>query len=217
MLRRDRAETAERAARESAGNIAAQRVEHARLDAELRQEFRNTSDRQTALIDKVRLDLAQSVSASKELENHLGAARALSESLSREIDRLMGEANQLKADLAAARTEIETSNREVREVARALHSVEIEGTRLRTVLHAKEEALQVERARRVAADNALAELRSQLKSPSKRINTFLIHFNACAGAQFDIDSSIRTAANLRADNFTVLLYDIPEFYWAFRN
>jgi chromosome segregation ATPase len=110
--------------------------------------------------------LAQSVTTSKELENHLGAARALSESLSREIDRLTGEANQLKADLAAARTEIETSNREVREVTRARHTVEIEGTRLRTALRAKEEALQVETARRIAADNALAELQAQLKTPS---------------------------------------------------
>jgi hypothetical protein len=142
-------------------------LEHARLEAELRQEFRHTCDRQTALIDKVRLDLAQSVVASKELENHLGAARALSGSLSREIDRLNGEANQLKADLAAARIEIETSNREVREVTRALHAAEIEGTRLRTALEAKEEALQVETARRIAADNELAEMRTQLKPPSE--------------------------------------------------
>ena len=162
---RDRAETAERVARDVAENLAAQRLEHARLEAELRQEFRNTSDRQTALIDKVRLDLAQSVAASKELENHLGAARALSESLSREIDRLNGEANQLKGDLAAARTEIGTWSRELREVTRALHTAEIEGTRLRTALHAKEETLQVETARRITADNAVAELRAQRMSP----------------------------------------------------
>ena len=95
---RDQAETAERAARELAGNFAVERLEHARLQTELRQEFRNTSDRQTAVIDQIRLDLAQSVTSSKELENHLGAARAMSESLSREIDRLKGEVTQLKAD-----------------------------------------------------------------------------------------------------------------------
>ena len=162
---RDRAETAERVARDVAENLAAQRLEHARLEAELRQEFRNTSDRQTALIDKVRLDLAQSVAASKELENHLGAAHAVSESLSREIDRLNSEANQLKADLAAARTEIGISSREVREVTRALRTAEIEGTRLRTALHAKEEALQVETARRAAAENTATEIRAQLKTP----------------------------------------------------
>ena len=162
---RGRAETAERMAQELAENLAGQRLEHARREADLRQEFRNTSDRQSALIDKVRLDLAQSVTASKELENHLGAARAMSESLSREIDRLNDEANQLKAELAVARTEIGTLNRELREVTRALHTAEIEGTRLRTALDAKDEALQVETARRIAADNAAAELRAHLKSP----------------------------------------------------
>jgi hypothetical protein len=164
---RDRAETAERATREVAENLAAQRLEHARREGELRQEFPNNLDRQTALIDKVRLDLAQSVTASKELENHLGAARALSESLPREIDRLKDEGNQFKADLAAARAEVGTSNREVREVTRALHIVEIESIRLRTALHAKEEALLEETARRIAADSALAELRAQPKISSK--------------------------------------------------
>jgi chromosome segregation ATPase len=164
---RDRAETADRVARELAGNLAVQRSEHAKLEAELREEFRNSSDRQNSIIDKVRLDLAQSVTASKELENHLGAARALSESLSREIDRVTREADQLKIDLAAARTEIETSNREVREVTRALHTAEFEGTRLRTALQAKEEALRVETARRIAADNAVAGLQSRLRCPSQ--------------------------------------------------
>jgi tRNA G10 N-methylase Trm11 len=121
---RDRAEYAERAAREVAENFAAQRVEHARLESELRHEFRSTSDRQTALIDKVRLDFAQSVAASKELENLLGAARAQSENLCREIDRVNAEVTQLKADLAAARIETEA-----------------------------------------AADNAMAELWAQIKSP----------------------------------------------------
>jgi chromosome segregation ATPase len=164
---RDRAEAAERAAREVAENLAAQRLEHARLEAELRQEFRNASDRQIALVDKVRLDLAQSVAASKELENHLGATRAQSENLSREIDRLNGEASQLKADLAAARTETEASNRGAREVTGALHAAEIEATRLRTTLQAKEEALQVETTRRAAIDNAVTELRAHLKSPNQ--------------------------------------------------
>jgi len=86
-------------------------------------------------------------------------------SLSREIDRLNGEVNQLKADLAAARNEIGTSSRELQEVTRALHTAEIEGTRLRTALHAKEEALEVETARRITADNGVAELRAQLMSP----------------------------------------------------
>lgn len=112
------------------------------------------------------LDLAQSITASKKLENHPGAARALCESLSREIDRLKDEGNQLKANLAAARAGFGTWNREVREVTRALHNTEIEDTRLRTALHAKEDALQMEIARRIAADNALAELQAQLKSLS---------------------------------------------------
>jgi chromosome segregation ATPase len=164
---RERAEYAERAAREVAENLAAQRLEHARLESELRQEFRSTSDRQTALIDKVRFDFAQSVAASKELENHLGAARAQSENLSREIHRVNAEANQLKADLAAARIETEASNREVREITRALHAAEIELTKLQTALQAKEEALQVEITRRAAADHAVAELRNQIKSLSE--------------------------------------------------
>jgi chromosome segregation ATPase len=88
-------------------------------------------------------------------------------SLSREIDRVNAEATQLKADLAAARTETEASNREVREITRALHAAEIEVTRLQTALQSKEEALQVEITRRAAADNAVAELRSQIKSPSQ--------------------------------------------------
>jgi len=153
--------------REAIESLAAERLEHARLQAELRQEFRYTSDRQTAIIEEVRLDLAQSAVVTRELENHLGAARALSESLSREIDKLTSEANQLKVDLATAHTGIETSNREVREVTHALHIAEIEATRLRTALHAKEEALQVEIARRIAADNAVAELRTQLKTPAR--------------------------------------------------
>jgi chromosome segregation ATPase len=164
---RERAEYAERAAREVAENLAAQRLEHARLESELRQEFRSASDRQTALIDKVRLDFAQSVAASKELENHLGAARAQSENLSREIDRVNAEATQLKADLAPARIETEASNREVREIIKVLHAAEIEVTRLQTALQAREGALQLESIRRVAADNAVAELRGQINSPNQ--------------------------------------------------
>jgi chromosome segregation ATPase len=137
------------------------------LRPQLRQEFRRTSDRQTALIDKVRLDFAQSVTASKELENHLGAARAQSENLSCEIDRVNAETTQLKADLAAARIKTETSNREMRQITRALHAAEIEVTRLQTALQAKEEALQVEITRRAAADNAVAELRAEIKSPNE--------------------------------------------------
>jgi hypothetical protein len=137
-------------------------LEHARLEAELRQEFRHTINSQTALIEKVRLDLAQSAVVSRELENHLGAARVQSESLSREINRLNAESVQLKADLAAARTEIEASNRDLREVTDARHVAEIERTRMRTALQAKEGALQVEITRRTAADNCIAELRAQL-------------------------------------------------------
>ena len=51
----------------------------------------------------------------------------------------------------------------MREVTRALHTAEIEGTRLQTTLRAKEEALQAETSRRIAADGTIAEIQAQLK------------------------------------------------------
>jgi hypothetical protein len=49
---RDQAETAERAARELAGNFAVERLEHARLQTELRQEFNKS------LVSRLKTDLA---------------------------------------------------------------------------------------------------------------------------------------------------------------
>jgi archaellum component FlaC len=164
---RDRVETAERAAREATGSLASQRLEYARLEAELRQEFRHASDRQAALIEKLRMDSAQSGAVSRELDNHLGAARARSESLSHEINKLNDESTQLKASLAGARTEIEASNRELRDVTGAHHCAEIEVTRTQTILQAKEEALQVEITRRINAENSVEELRAQLRGLSQ--------------------------------------------------